>query len=384
MSCTPCTALPAGEHRPALRTGFSTGAYLSATAVAACLALRGQTLLSGVSLLFPDGQTRTVNIDGHAGVSANEHLVWSIKDAGEDVDATHGLKLTTHVRVLAAPPDQAEISPHDFVERLGALTVVLSAGQGVGLVTRDGLDVPSGKPAINPTPRRMLLENITRAASPEWVALHVTVSIERGEEVAHRTLNPTLGIKHGLSILGTSGLVIPCSHAAYIATIEILIRAASASGFTDVALVTGGRSHRWLRSQHPDFPETAIVRFGDFIQQSLELCAKYDVSQVLVVCMGGKLAKYALGLGNTHARQHAQSPGEVADLLIQAGMDPEPLSHASDCRSVRELLAKLEPQPRSQALALLKELAAQQLQAWAGSTRIKLHVLDTSGEKELS
>ncbi|MBC2602875.1 cobalt-precorrin-5B (C(1))-methyltransferase CbiD [Puniceicoccus vermicola] len=379
----PTPVLPTTAPGPGLRTGFSTGAYLSATAVAAWLRLEGRAVKDSISILFPDGELRSVNIDGEEPLSANGHAAWAAKDAGEDVDKTHGLIIRSQLQRSTLPLRPEDTRETDFVEVTGSLTVVLRGGKGVGLVTRKGLDVPPGKPAINPTPRKMLLENLSELPHGNWRTVWIEVSIEGGEKVARRTLNPTLGVVGGLSILGTSGQVIPCSHAAYVATIEILIRGAALNHFSEIALVTGGRSHRWLKTQYPDFEDTAIVRFGDFIEQSLAICQRHGIPCIRIVCMAGKLAKYALGITNTHADKAAQSPTRVADLLISEGMESESLQHASDCRSVRELLDGLETENRRQAIQILKSLAAKQLQAWAHPSRIHLHVLDTTGKREL-
>ncbi|MGE9289803.1 MAG: cobalt-precorrin-5B (C(1))-methyltransferase CbiD, partial [Puniceicoccales bacterium] len=326
---------------------------------------------------------RSVNLDGHERISPAEHRAWSIKDAGEDVDNTHGLTLSTTLIRSRTAPTTEEIQDQDFCETIGGLSVILRAGAGVGLVTRKGLDVPPGKPAINPTPRRMLLENLHELNDGQWKSARIEVSILRGEEVARRTLNHTLGIVNGLSILGTSGLVIPCSHAAYIATIEILIRGAALHQFPEVALVTGGRSHRWLKTHYPTIEDQAIVRFGDFIEQSLDLCSQHHIPRVRIVCMVGKLAKYALGITNTHADRSAQSPPRIAEQLIRHGLSKDKVAHASQCRSARELLQDMDTASRRQAIQILKALAQRQLESWAAPCPVHLHVLDTNGTTEL-
>ncbi|WPJ94627.1 cobalt-precorrin-5B (C(1))-methyltransferase CbiD [Coraliomargarita algicola] len=366
-----------------LRGGFSTGAYLTATAVAACHAYLGLPYVSKLKIQFADGVVRAINVDGarlHGDASAE---AWSIKDAGEDVDATNGLRLTSQVNFAVDPSQSFEARAEDFVETLGAVRFILRGGSGVGLVSRDGLDVPRGKVAINPTPRRMLWTNLAALDLGPVREVLIELNIERGAEVARRTLNPKLGIENGLSVLGTTGLVIPCSHAAYIATIELMVRGVYRLGGDSVSLVTGGRSHRWLKTRYPDAEEAAIVRFGDFIRESLECCAQYHMSEVRVVCMVGKLAKYALGIPNTHAKKVEQSPEKVAELLQRLGYAEDLTAATDDCRSVRELLSRLAPEQQLRVIGLLRDEAVQQLSRWAGGAHLQIHVLDTTGEREI-
>jgi cobalt-precorrin-5B (C1)-methyltransferase len=366
-----------------LRGGFSTGAYLTATTVAACHAYLGLPYVAKLRIQFADGVERAINVDGAGLLADGSAEAWSIKDAGEDVDATNGLRLTSHLRFGLVDVASFEVRPEDFVETLGAVKFILRGGSGVGLVSRDGLDVPRGKVAINPTPRRMLWENLAMIDFGPVREVLIELSIERGAEVARRTLNPKLGIENGLSVLGTTGLVIPCSHAAYIATIELMVRGVYRLGGDSVSLVTGGRSHRWLKTKYPDAEEAAIVRFGDFIRESLECCEKYHMREVRVVCMVGKLAKYALGIPNTHAKKVEQSPAKVAELLYQLGYDHDLTAATDDCRSVRELLSRLDPAQRLEVIRLLRDEALQQLSRWVGGANLQLHVLDTAGEREI-
>ncbi|CAA6691578.1 MULTISPECIES: cobalt-precorrin-5B (C(1))-methyltransferase CbiD [unclassified Lentimonas] len=364
-----------------LRTGFSTGAYLSATAVAALRLLRGHTHTEPLRLKFPDGKERAIALQGSELISSLNARAWAIKDAGEDIDVTNGLRITTEVW---HGQSDSPTNPADYELQVGHCRVRLRGGSGVGKVTRPGLDAPEGKWAINPTPQTMLAANLAANGAEDYDDLLIEISIERGEEVAQRTLNPKLGVTGGLSILGTSGIVIPCSHAAYTATIEILARGAAREACPEVALVTGGRSHRWLCQHIPQIPEHAIIRFGDFIRESLEICQRHKIQTVHVVCMMGKLAKYALGVPYTHARENTQSPEKVAALLIDGGMSAERFASADQCRSIRELMLQLTEPEQSVARTILTRHAHAHLTKWFGSDAVCIHILDTSGNKELS
>ena len=243
---------------PELRTGFSTGACAAAAASAAWLRFRGTDPGDGIDILFPDGKRRRIDL---AGSKATEHpSAWVIKDAGDDVDITD----KAVIRVSVQKIEGADVLEADHVEKCGKCNIVLRAGDGVGRVTRRGLDVPVGKWAINPVPRRMIIDNLKHLdIDSEDCSLLFEISIDNGAELAGKTLNPTLGIEGGLSILGTTGLVIPCSNKAYIATIKILLRGAAECGCKTAVLVTGGKTHRLARSEFPDLPCVAFVGYRD-------------------------------------------------------------------------------------------------------------------------
>jgi len=219
-----------------LRTGFTTGTYAAATTLAAGRLVCGRRNGSRISLLFPDGRTRRVNVNGWR-KTEDGATAWAIKDAGDDIDVTN----RAVVRTTLTTSSEDSPTPEDYLERCGKARIILSAGSGVGLVTRPGLDVEPGKWAINPVPRRMIVENLQRAGIGESAAYwRVTVSINNGQRLARKTLNPMLGVEGGLSVLGTSGIVVPCSNAAYIKTIEILLRGVRRGGCGTAFLVTGG------------------------------------------------------------------------------------------------------------------------------------------------
>lgn len=358
----------------ALRSGFTTGTCMTAGAVAAWTSLHGSAPES-INLLFPDGQYRTLPVD-RVDCSEESASGYIIKDAGDDIDCTNKAEIS----VCISPVHQGAATEADFVEQCGSATLILRGGEGVGRVTRRGLDVPVGQWSINPVPRRMLLDNLVLAGFGDekgcWLA---EVRIKNGVALAKKTLNPVLGVEGGLSILGTSGIVIPCSNKAYIATIQALLRGASELGETTAILVTGGRTHKTLRKQFPQVDETAFVRFGDFIKDALMLCDEYQFKRALVGCMPGKLAKYAQGHAYTHAHTIAQSMGELAELLREGGFSNELLDACKSCRSVRELLAE-RPAEQGRVIHFLKQRATVQLSAWAGNCAVELRVLDFNGE----
>jgi cobalt-precorrin-5B (C1)-methyltransferase len=327
-----------------------------------------------VDLLFPDGQRRALALAG-ARREADRAEAWVVKDAGDDVDITDGAV----IRARLEPAGSATAGPWDFEEPCGLAEVILRGGDGVGRVTRAGLDVPPGKWAINPVPRRMILENLADVGlgrePGRWL---VELTIERGAEMAARTLNPVLGVEGGLSILGTSGLVIPCSNAAYAATIRVLIRAAAGAG-GEAVLVTGGRTHTLARRQFPAVPESAIVRIGDFFRETAGYCAEFGLRRVALCCMPGKLLKYAQGLACTHAHVVTQSLDALEAMLAEDGLTPAARALLRDCRSVREFLDRLDLDSRRAALESLGRRALAHWRGWCPSTAVELLVFEPDG-----
>lgn len=367
---------------PGLRTGFSTGACGAAAALAAWRALSGRGREPGspatpgvVALRFPDGQDRALALGG-VRCEGGAAEAWLVKDAGDDPDITHGAIL--RARVWRATPGEATAA--DFVASCGAAQVILRGGRGVGRVTRRGLDVPPGKAAINPGPRGMILENLARAglgdAAGTWC---VEISVDDGEALARKTLNPILGVEGGLSILGTSGLVIPCSNQAYLATIRILLRGARELGCRTAVLATGGRTHRSAQPLYPDLPEAAFIRMGDFIRESIESAAAEGFATIVSACMPGKLAKYAQGVAYSHAHTTPLAMGTVADDLAAAGFPAPVVTAARSAVSVREFMEKVDPES---GRAILAQWAAKALAAWrtwAPACRFEIVLFDNEG-----
>lgn len=360
-----------------LRSGFSTGAYAAATAVAAWRRLQGQPFMTPLPLRFADGRTRDIAVAGVALHAEDRAESWAVKDGGDDIDITDQALIRAQVSRAAG----LQPRPEDFVENCGAATLILRGGMGVGLVKRAGLDVPPGKWAINPTPRAMIGDNLRHAgAGDHKEALLIEIFIDNGAELAIRTLNPLLGIDGGLSILGTSGLVIPCSNVAYRETIRVLIRGAAAAGTKRLALVTGGRTHGWLRRIDPHLAEYAIVRIGDFIREALDICAGQGIPKVTIGCMAGKLAKYALGHANTHAHQVALDMAAVLHLLGTRGFSYDQSLAGRNFSSFREFLESLAEPEQKQAVAILAREAGGLFRQWAPDLEVEILVFNPGGE----
>lgn len=344
-----------------LRKGFSTGTATAAAMVAAVRAALGFPSNGCVSVRLPAGFYIPISFVLHS-ESESRWIAEVKKDGGDDPDITHGAVIRVRV---------------SLVEKLSADSlsggVWLDAGEGVGIVTRPGLPVAPGEPAINPVPRQMIVENVgaifsnqiknldrlsvtrrlerlplqepgRRIFLPLKPALmlpfdiHAIVTIEEGENLARRTLNPRLGIVEGLSILGTTGLVKPFSHEAYEETIDYALRYARTNDCSSVVLTTGGKSELYARRMFPEFPESAFIQIADFFSFSVKKAQEYGFSEVIHAVFFGKAAKMALGFSYTHAREGLADMERLARIAGISGKSSGRIAKANTLRHVLDIL----------------------------------------------
>ncbi|QEV13150.1 cobalt-precorrin-5B (C(1))-methyltransferase [Streptomyces fradiae ATCC 10745 = DSM 40063] len=287
-----------------LRPGWTTGACATAATTAAYTALLTGDFPDPVTITLPKGQTPAfaLAVEEHDGPSATAGVV---KDAGDDPDVTHGALVRSTVRLLPAGSG-----------------VVFRAGAGVGTVTRPGLPLAVGEPAINPVPRQMIRDHVERVATAHGGTgdVEVTVSVDHGEEIARSTWNPRLGILGGLSILGTTGIVVPYSCSAWIDSIRRGVDVARAAGRTHVAGCTGSTSEKTVTSLY-ELPEDALLDMGDFAGAVLKYIRRHPVDR-LTLCGGfAKLSKLAAGHLDLHSARSQVDKGFLADLARAAGAD---------------------------------------------------------------
>jgi len=276
-----------------------------------------------------------------------------IKDAGDDPDVTHGAEIRVRVRLV---PGEG---------------VVFRRGPGVGLVTRPGLELPPGEPAINPVPRRMIREALEEAfreaGLPPFAgrAVEVIVSCPDGEGRARKTLNPRLGILGGISILGTRGIVIPYSTSAFRASVELAIKVALAQGHRRLCFATGGRSEALAR-EHLSLPEECFVQIGEFLGFALRRAAALGAEEAILAGFPGKVAKVAQGRRNLHARAGEVDLDFLARLAERAGLGEGAGRRIRLAHTAREVAEILPPAKRLLFFRLLAERAAREMERMAG------------------
>ncbi len=355
-----------------LRWGYSTGACAAAVAVAAWLRLtRGETP-EYVQLRFLDGKDRMIPLLEPGA----ERMAAIRKDGGDDPDCTHGAVMYANIRSCA--PDDAE--PEDYTLVVGGGIVILRGAEGVGLCTRYGLDCEQNRWAINTGPRRMITENLRRAGLDAGCRL-LEIGVENGRELATHTLNPRLGIQGGISILGTTGLVRPYSHEAYIDTVRICVKSHYLSGGSHMVFCTGGRTKAGAETLLAELPGTAFVCIGDFIAESLAVACRYGMREITVACMPGKLCKYAAGFDNTHAHKVDQDMdllrAEVRNALPDENSLHDALEHSV---SVREALLLIPETARQGLLGRLARVGLEQFaRRCANGPALRLMVFDFDG-----
>ncbi len=242
-----------------------------------------------------------------------------VKDAGDDPDVTHGALVVTRVARGAS-----------------GTGLRFAAGAGVGTITRPGLPLPPGEPAINPGPRAMIAAALREAGAPG--DLTVTVSIPDGRKLAERTLNGRLGIHGGLSILGTTGIVIPFSCAAWIDTIHRGIDVARASGLTHVVGATGTNSEAAARALY-DLPEPALIEMGDFVGGMLKYLRRHPVPRVTIAGGFAKVTKLGQGLMDLHSKRGGVDLAWLAARVAEAGGGPELAARVTAGNTAAEALA---------------------------------------------
>ncbi len=297
--------MDAEDARP-LRRGWTTGACATAAAKAAFAALATGEFPDPVEITLPGGQNVAfavaVNRLGEGSATAGV-----IKDAGDDPDVTHGALVLATVREAAA-----------------GTGVSFKAGPGVGTVTLPGLPVPPGEPAINLVPRKMMLAAIAEVASAcgRTGDVEIEISIPHGEEMAAKTLNSRLGIVGGLSILGTTGVVVPYSCAAWIASIHGGIDVARATGITHVAGATGRTSEAAVKSLY-DLPEGALLDMGDFVGGTLKYLRTHPVARVTIAGGIAKITKLAQGMLDLHSARGRVELGALAEVARDRGGSEE-------------------------------------------------------------
>jgi cobalt-precorrin-5B (C1)-methyltransferase len=287
-----------GEATP-LRRGWTTGACATAAAKAAWTALLTGDFPDPVTITLPRGEHVAFALAQHT-LHADEASAGVVKDAGDDPDVTHGALIRARVR-RGAPGSG----------------VAFRAGEGVGTVTRPGLPIPPGEPAINPVPRAMIRAALAEVSGAEPDAI-VEISVADGAKIAERTLNARLGILGGLSILGTTGIVVPYSCAAWIASIHRGIDVARAAGLDHVAGATGSTSEQAVRALHA-LPETALIDMGDFVGGMLKYLRTHSVARVTVAGGVAKMTKLAQGLLDLHSKRGEVSTAALAQFARQAG-----------------------------------------------------------------
>jgi len=312
------------KRKENLRTGFTTGTSATAAAKASLLSIIHQRKIEQVDVKLPKGSWIKIPIYScKFGTDSARCSV--IKDGGDDPDVTHGAEIIVDL---------------SFTSKVNEIEI--DGGEGVGIVTKPGLGLEINKPAINPVPKKMINENIREISEKILLekGIRIVISVPTGKDLGPKTDNPRIGIMHGISILGTSGIVIPFSTASYAASIRQNLDVAIAMGNDTVVLTTGGRSEDFAKNII-DLPEHCFVQMGDFSGYTVQQCKKKQIKKAYVVGFIGKLAKMATGTKQTHVKGSKVDMKFLAKIATECGAEEDTVNEikkANTARHVSEII----------------------------------------------
>ena len=341
-----------------LRTGWTTGTCAAAAAKAATKALLTGEPQDRVDVRLPrKGDERRVSFEvERCEVKGSWAEAVVVKDAGDDPDVTHGARLTASV----SWKDEAGIE--------------LDRGEGVGVVTKPGLGLPVGGPAINDVPRRMISYSVEEVLDSDERGVRVVISVPGGEGMAEKTTNARLGIVGGISILGTTGIVRPFSTAAWAASVVQAINVMGAQGHETFVLSTGGLTERAAMRLLPDLEEVCFIEVGDFTGQAIKQAVKNGLERGFFVGMAGKLAKLAAGVMMTHWTRSKVDNELLAGITHEAGGSPSLIEEVQGANTARHAYELWRAANLDRAPHLLCERVAENLREYSGG-RLEVHAI---------
>ena len=348
-----------------LRFGWTTGTCATAAVNAAYTAMVTGQFPDRVTIVTPSGKNADLEVadmvSGH-----DDRGAWFragiVKDAGDDPDVTHGALIRATVR--AARPGSG---------------VSFRGGEGVGKVTKPGLPIPAGEPAINPVPRQMMqgaVADLAHALGGPW-DVEIEISVPDGAKIALKTWNPRLGIEGGISILGTTGVVRPFSCSAWIASIHRGIDVARANALTHVMGSTGATSEGWGRATY-ELPDIALIDMGDFVGGMLKYMRRHPVPNLSILGGFGKMVKLSQGATDLHSARSQVDFRRLAVLAGECGLDPVRVAVANSVLEVSEMASVPQRSMLADAVATgALDTAMAQLQG--APTRVEVVIIGRDG-----
>jgi cobalt-precorrin-5B (C1)-methyltransferase len=306
-----------------LKYGITTGATAAAAAKAAVTALVSNPV-DKVVIPTPIGIRFEIPVKETKKLSEDSAVATAVKDAGDDVDVTDEIEIHATVKLT----DNGEVT--------------VKSGKGVGTVTKPGLAVSVGEPAINPMPKKMIIEAV-KEALPQGKGAEVVIDIPEGEAVAKKTLNAKLGIVGGISVLGTTGVVKPFSMEAWKRSMVPQIDVALAKGYKRIFVVPGNIGEK-ITKQLFKASDEAIIQTGDFMGYMLDQAVEKGVKEIMLLGHPGKLVKLAAGIFNTHHKMGDARAEVVAAYAGAAGADTDTVNHilqANTTEEAAEILKKI-------------------------------------------
>lgn len=307
-----------------LKTGYTTGSCATAAVKAALTAKITGVEQSKITISLPNDEPITLEVSSTKFEPDDSVTCTVIKDAGDDPDVTNGIDICANVALNFQ---------HDKIRFL--------QGVGVGRVTLPGLGLEIGGPAINNTPRKMMIrevhETILKLSDETNIGVDITIFVPQGEEIAKRTFNPKLGIEGGISIIGTSGIVKPFSSEAFVASIHREIKVAKALNVEKLVINSGAKSEKYLKAAYPDLPPQAFVQYGNFIGETIKLASEEGFKNVVLGIMIGKAVKLAEGVLDTHSKKSAMNHTFIQNIAQESNCSLQTIEKIGKITLAREL-----------------------------------------------
>lgn len=329
------------KDRHSWREGYTTGSCATGAAKAACVLLRGDNLPEKIEIPLPSAARLTVPVQwGECNYPSAKAIV--IKDGGDDIDITNGLKISATVNWLSSQGD-----------------IHIRGGQGVGVVTKKGLSIAVGESAINPVPRQMIKAAIREVFPME--ELEVIIEVVDGEAAAHRTLNPRLGIIGGISILGTSGIVRPMSEEAFKTSILPELDQAVAYGYKSIVLTPGHYGYR-VATESFKIPCESVIQMSNFVGYLIEEAAFRGIEQVILLGHIGKLIKVAGGIFHTHNRVADARMEILLSHAVLRGLNIETIKSIAELPTIEGAATELLNLGEQKLFHYLAQLASERAQ----------------------
>lgn len=312
-----------------MRHGFTTGSCAAAASKAAAYMLLTGHRKNQITIETPGGISYTAEIiDIHIGEHCASCAV--VKDGGDDPDVTTGMKIYSKVSLTEEADGKCAV-------------LHIDGGEGIGRVTRPGLDQPVGNAAINHVPRAMIAKEVSEVCAllDYRGGLDIVISVPGGEALAARTFNPRLGIVGGISILGTSGIVEPMSSQALLDTIRVELNQRRAEGYDSVAVTPGNYGRDYMKRRY-GYDLDRSVKCSNFIGQTIDMAAELGFQRILLTGHIGKLIKVAGGIMNTHSREADARMELLAAFALRCQVPAECARRILDCLNTEEALALLQ------------------------------------------
>lgn len=287
-----------------LQKGFTTGTCVLAAVKACFYALINNQFPDTIEVKL-ENAIKAKFIVFKKFITSKKAACTVIKNGGDDPDVTHGKEIGCELVVS---------------EKLGFRFL---KGKGVGMVTLPGLPVNVGEPAINPAPRRMITSMLQSLSSKYEIntGFDIIPFVPEGEALATQTFNPRIGVLGGISIIGTSGIVVPYSNEAFLSSIKQQLMVAIKTGNKQIVITSGKRSENMIRENFPDLSEQAFIHFGNLIGETIEMAVKNGIKQINLAIMFGKAIKLAEGYLNTHSKHVVFNPKFAAQIAQQCGIN---------------------------------------------------------------